>query len=134
MLENTFFENLDKYLEVKWKEYKIIVEAYKTEDECRPSAPELSLSTPPEGSSNCNNTYVTNNNYPAVDSTSPSVLPLDHLCPQLPSDITTTSHTMNPLPKARRPAPSIPASAPPPYSRLLSKLDNDVEWCYKYLI
>ncbi|MFP3018302.1 MAG: hypothetical protein ACEY3E_05380 [Candidatus Tisiphia sp.] len=64
--ENTFFENLDKYLEDKQKEYKIILAAYQVER--GPSAPEPLLSNPLEGSSNCNNTYVTNNNHPAADS------------------------------------------------------------------
>ncbi|WP_341757782.1 hypothetical protein [Candidatus Tisiphia endosymbiont of Ditula angustiorana] len=125
ILENTFFENLDEYLEVKRGEYETILEARQAEYEREPSTPELSLSTPLEGSSNCN-TYVTNNNPPIPPSAPPSVQPLDHLCPQLPSDITTTSHTMNPLPKARRPAPSIPASAPPPYSKYYSEAVHDV--------
>ncbi|MDR0774074.1 MAG: hypothetical protein LBE72_01945 [Rickettsia sp.] len=71
--ENTFFENLDEYLKVKREEYEIILEAHRAECESRPSAPELPLSTLLEGSSNCNNTYVTNNNHPAADSAQPSL-------------------------------------------------------------
>lgn len=106
--ENTFFENLDKYLEVKWEEYKIILEAHQ--DECGAST--LPLSTLLEGSSNCNNTYVTNKNHPAVASAPPSVLPLNkHLYPQLSPNITTTApYTVHYPPKVRKHAP------PPPYS------------------
>ncbi|WP_375331490.1 hypothetical protein [Candidatus Tisiphia endosymbiont of Oplodontha viridula] len=113
--ENTFFENLDKYLEVKQEEYKVILDAHQAECEREPSAPALPLSTVLEGSSNCNNMYVTNNNHPAADSVQPSV----HLYPQLHSDITTTSHTMYSHLKPRKPAappPPIPASIPPSYS------------------
>ncbi|WP_367364688.1 hypothetical protein [Candidatus Tisiphia endosymbiont of Nedyus quadrimaculatus] len=124
ILENTFLKNLDEYLEVKRGEYETILEARQAEYEREPSAPELPLSTPPEGSSNCNNTYVTTNNHPAADSAPPSVLPLDHLCPQLPSDITTISHTMNCPPKARKVAPLLPA--PPPYSKYYSEAVHDV--------
>lgn len=102
--EDAFFENLDKYLEVKREEYKIILEAHQAE--CGASAPALP-STLLEGSSNCNNTYVTNNNHPAADSAQPSVLP--SLYPHLSLDITTTS-PMYSYPKVRKPAP------PPPYS------------------
>ncbi|WP_342259930.1 hypothetical protein [Candidatus Tisiphia endosymbiont of Metellina segmentata] len=111
--ENTFFENLDKYLEVKREEYKIILEAHQAE--CGASTPALPLSTLLEGSSNCNNTYVTNNNHPAVASAPPSVLPLNqHLYPQLSPNITTTAHTVHYPPKVRKHAP--PPPIPPPYS------------------
>ncbi|MDD9334808.1 MAG: hypothetical protein PV347_01995 [Rickettsiaceae bacterium] len=107
--ENTFFENLDKYLEVKREEYKIILEAHQAE--CGASTPALPLSNLLEGSSNCNNTYVTNNNHPAVASAPPSVN--QPLYPQLPLDITTTS-PMYSYPKVRKHAP--PPPIPPPYS------------------
>lgn len=107
--ENTFFKNLDKYLEVKREEYKIILEAHQAE--CGASAPALPLSTVLAGSSNCNNMYVTNNNHPAADSAQPSVLPLDqHLYPRLYPDITTISNIMNYTPKPRK-----PTAPPPPY-------------------
>jgi hypothetical protein len=114
--ENTFFKNLDKYLEVKREEYEIILEAHQVECERGPSAPALPLSTVLAGSSNCNNMYVTNNNHPAADSAQPSVLPLNqHLYPQLSPDITTTAHTVHYPPKARKPA-APPSPIPPSYS------------------
>lgn len=146
--EDTFFKNLDKYLEVKQKEYKIIVDAYAIEYGHLPSSSELSPSTSLEVSSNCNNMYVTNL---AADSVQASVLTFDqHLYPQLPQDITTTSHTMNFPKKARKlapPPPPIQPSAPPSYTATVhdvsraelneSNLDHlgDVhDWCdYTFL-
>ncbi|WP_342271537.1 hypothetical protein [Candidatus Tisiphia endosymbiont of Parasteatoda lunata] len=107
--EDTFFKKLNEYLESKLEEYKIILEAYQAE--CGASAPALPLSTLLEGSSNCNNTYVTNNNHPAADSAQPSVLP--SLYPQVPLDITTTS-PMYSYQKVRKPAPPPPPPIPPP--------------------
>ncbi|WP_375331935.1 hypothetical protein [Candidatus Tisiphia endosymbiont of Temnostethus pusillus] len=111
--ENTFFKKLNEYLAVKQEEYKIILEAHQAE--CGASAPALPLSTTLlEGSSNCNNTYVTNNNYPAADSAQPSVLP--SLYPHLSLDITTTS-PMYSYPKVRKPAP--PPPIPPSYNEVV---------------
>ncbi|WP_341755493.1 hypothetical protein [Candidatus Tisiphia endosymbiont of Ptychoptera albimana] len=110
--EDAFFENLDKYLEVKREEYNIILEAHQAE--CGASAPVLSLSTLLEGSSNCNNTYVTNNNHPAAASAPPSVN--QPLYPQLSPDITTTS-PMYSYPKVRKPAP--PPPIPPSYNEVV---------------
>ncbi|MFU7501628.1 MAG: hypothetical protein ACJBCI_08380 [Candidatus Tisiphia sp.] len=134
--ENTFFENLDKYLEVKREEYKVILDAHQAECEREPSAPALPLSTVLEGSSNYNNMYVTNNNHPAADSTQPSILPFDqHSYLQLPqNNITTTSNTMNYPPKIRKPAappppipPSLLLSAPPPYAAVVPDVSRSAE-------
>ncbi|BFD46693.1 MAG: hypothetical protein DMENIID0002_13390 [Rickettsia endosymbiont of Sergentomyia squamirostris] len=119
IFENAFFRNLDKYLEVKRKEFEVIQEAHQVECERGPSAPVLLLSTA-LGSSNCNNTYVTNNNHPA-DSAQLSVLPLNqHVYLQLSPDITTTAHTVHYPPKARKSAAPLPPltspSAPPAYT------------------
>ncbi|WP_342267546.1 hypothetical protein [Candidatus Tisiphia endosymbiont of Empis tessellata] len=76
------------------------------------------ISTLLEGSSNCNNTYVTNNNYPAADSAQPSVLPSNQsLYPQLSLGITTTS-PMYSYPKVRKPAPP-PPPIPPSYNEVV---------------
>ncbi|WP_341761680.1 hypothetical protein [Candidatus Tisiphia endosymbiont of Thecophora atra] len=122
--ENTFFENLDKYLEVKREEYKVILDAHQAECEREPSAPALPLSTVLEGSSNCNNMYVTNNNHPAADSAQPSVLPLDqHPYLQLPqNNITTTSHTMYSHLKPRK-----PVAPPPPYAAVVPDISRSAE-------
>ncbi len=122
--ENTFFKKLNEYLAVKQEEYKIILEAHQAE--CGASAPALPLSTLLEGSSNCNNTHVANNNHLAADSAPPSVN--QPLYPQLSLDITTTSNIMNYTPKPRKPPPPpIPTAPPPPYIAVVADISRSAE-------